>query len=449
MKGIHEVTKASDRSFHYIPSTEADRREMLDALGLEAVDELFADIPQQYRNPPLDLPAPLSELELRRDLAALAARNREIGGYPSFLGAGAYNHFCPSIVRSIISRGEFLTAYTPYQAEVSQGTLQATYDFQTMVCNLLGMEVADAGMYDGASSLAEAALMACRITGRESVAVLDSVSPFYRQVVNTYATPQGIEVRTLSARSPSVPDDAACLILQYPNFFGYLEDMASLEREAHDRGALLVVSTNPVAMGLFRSPGDYNADIVTGEGQALGIPVSFGGPYVGLFATRLKYVRQMPGRIAGKTVDSQGRTGYVLTLSTREQHIRRERATSNICTNQALMALAATVYLAALGKQGLTQVAELCYHKAHYAASLIGKIPGFSFPFSGTYFHEFTVTCPVPPRELNRRLLEKGIIGGLDVSDLTPNGLLLCVTEMNTREEIESLASLLSEFSAG
>ena len=217
----------------------------------------------------------------------------------------------------------------------------------------------------------------------------------------------------------------------------------------HDRGALLVVSANPVAMGLFRSPGEYNADIVTGEGQALGIPVSFGGPYVGLLATRQKYVRQMPGRIAGKTVDSQGRIGYVLTLSTREQHIRRERATSNICTNQALMALAATVYLAALGKQGLRQVAELCYHKAHYAASLIGRIPGFSFPFSGTYFHEFSVTCPVPPEEINRRLLERGIIGGLDISDLTPNGLLLCVTEMNTREEIESLAAVLSEFSSG
>ena len=449
MKGIHEVAKASDRAFHYIPNTEADRREMLDALGLEAVDELFADIPQRYRDPPLDLPAPLSELDLRRDLAALAAKNRHIGAYPSFLGAGAYNHFCPSIVRAIISRGEFLTAYTPYQAEVSQGTLQATYDFQTMVCNLLGMEVADAGMYDGASSLAEAALMACRITGRECVAILDTVSPYYRQVVNTYAAPQGIEVRTVASKSPSVPDGAACLIVQYPNFFGYLEDMASLEREVHEKGALLVVSANPVAMGLFRSPGEYNADIVTGEGQALGIPVSFGGPYVGLLAARQKYVRQMPGRIAGKTVDNQGRIGYVLTLSTREQHIRRERATSNICTNQALMALAATVYLAALGKQGLRQVAELCYHKAHYAASLIGRILGFSFPFSGTYFHEFTVTCPVPPEELNRRLLERGIIGGLDISDLTPNGLLLCVTEMNTREEIESLAAVLSEFSSG
>ena len=438
-----------ERKFHYIPNTEDDRREMLRSLALGTVDELFADIPAKYRNPPLDLPPPLSELELRRELEGLAAQNQHIGDYTSFLGAGSYNHFSPSIVRSIISRGEFLTAYTPYQAEVSQGTLQATYDFQTMVCNLLGMEVSDAGMYDGASSLAEATLMACRITGRGRVAVLDTVSPAYRQVMRTYTDPQEIEILLLDARSAvKVPDDAACLIVQYPNYYGYLEDLAALEREAHGNGALLVVSTNPIAMCLLRPPGEYDADIVTGEGQALGIPPSFGGPYVGLFTTRQRFVRQMPGRIAGQTVDSEGRIGYVLTLSTREQHIRRERATSNICTNQALMALAATVYMAALGKRGLRQVAELCYHKAHYAASLIGQIPGFSFPFRGDFFHEFTVQCPAHPSEINLRLLERHIIGGLDISDLVSNGMLLCVTEMNTREEIDALASVLSEFSS-
>ena len=447
---VQDADKVPGRKFHYIPNTEDDRREMLRTLGIETVEELFTDIPEEFRDPPLDIPAPLSELELRRELGTLAAQNLNLGGCTSFLGAGAYNHFSPSIVRSIISRGEFLTAYTPYQAEVSQGTLQATYDFQTMICNLMGMEVADAGMYDGASSLAEAALMACRITGRGCVAILDTVSPAYRQVVNTYTRPQGIEVSILDARSSvKMPDDAACLIVQYPNFFGYLEDMASLERDAHDRGALLVVSANPIAMGLFWPPGEYDADIVTGEGQPLGIPTSFGGPYVGLFATRQRYVRQTPGRIVGKTVDSQDRTGYVLTLSTREQHIRRERATSNICTNQALMTLAATVYLAALGKRGLRQVAELCYHKAHYAASLISEIPGFSFPFQGTFFDEFTVRCPAPPAVINLRLLERNIVGGLDISDLTPNGMLLCVTEMNTREEIDTLASVLSEFSSG
>ena len=432
--------------FHYIPTTEDDRSRMLRTLGIGTVEELFADIPEELRNPSLDLPMPLSELELRRELETLAAQNRHLGGCASFLGAGAYNHFSPSVVRSIISRGEYLTAYTPYQPEVSQGTLQATYDFQTMICNLLGMEVADAGMYDAASALAEAALMACRITGRSRVAVLDTVSPAYLQVVKTYTQPQGIGLDTLDARLPSLPADAACLIIQYPNYFGYLEDIGSLERTAHEAGSLLVVSANPVAMGLFRPPGEYGADIVTGEGQPLGIPMSFGGPYVGLFATRQRYVRQMPGRIVGKTVDGRGRTGYVLTLSTREQHIRRERATSNICTNQALMTLAATVYLACLGKRGLRRVAELCYHKAHYAASLIGQIPGFSLPFPDTFFDEFTVQCPASPSEINRWLLQRDIIGGLDVSDMIPNGMLLCVTEVNTREEIDGLAAALSEY---
>ena len=446
---VRETSKTAGQNFHYLPNTEDDRREMLRTLGIDSVEELFSDIPEQFRNPPFELPAPLSELELRRDLEALAAQNLHVGGHVSFLGAGAYNHFIPSVVRSITSRGEFLTAYTPYQAEASQGTLQATYDFQTMICNILGMEVADAGMYDGATALAEASLMACRITGRECVGILDSVSPAYRQVVNTYLHPQDIEIATIDSSSPRLPEGAAGLVVQYPNFFGYLEDLASLEEMAHATGALLVVSANPTAMALFRPPGMYNADIVTGEGQPLGIPISFGGPYVGLLATRQRYVRQMPGRIAGKTVDSRGNTGYVLTLSTREQHIRRERATSNICTNQALMTLAATVYLAALGKRGLRQVAELCYHKAHYAAALIGELPGFSLLFQGIFFHEFGVRCPAPPSEINRRLLEMGIIGGLDISDLTPNGMLLCVTEMNTRDDIESLVSVLSEYSSG
>ena len=296
---VRETSKTAGQNFHYLPNTEDDRREMLRTLGIDSVEELFSDIPEQFRNPPFELPAPLSELELRRDLEALAAQNLHVGGHVSFLGAGAYNHFIPSVVRSITSRGEFLTAYTPYQAEASQGTLQATYDFQTMICNILGMEVADAGMYDGATALAEASLMACRITGRECVGILDSVSPAYRQVVNTYLHPQDIEIATIDSSSPRLPEGAAGLVVQYPNFFGYLEDLASLEEMAHATGALLVVSANPTAMALFRPPGMYNADIVTGEGQPLGIPISFGGPYVGLLATRQRYVRQMPGRIAG------------------------------------------------------------------------------------------------------------------------------------------------------
>ncbi|MFC1935402.1 aminomethyl-transferring glycine dehydrogenase subunit GcvPA [Chloroflexota bacterium] len=430
----------------YTPNTASDRREMLQAIGVPSVQELFGDIPAAFRDPSLDIPEPLSELELRQELEALAAENRHAFQGPCFLGAGAYRHFIPAVVQAIASRGEFLTGYTPYQAEVSQGTLQATYELQTLTCQLFDMEVANAGMYDGATSLAEAALMACRITRRYRVACLDTLSPLYRQVLSTYTEAQDVEVYPVSAgTSPSLRPETACLVVQHPNFFGYLEELSSLERTAHQEGALLVVSTGPIAMGMFRPPGSYGADIVTAEGQSLGIPLSFGGPYIGLFSCKNQYLRQMPGRIVGRTVDTRGRAAYVLTLQTREQHIRRERATSNICTSEALMGLVVTVYLATLGKQGLRQVAELCYHKAHYAASLIRQIPGYSLPFAGVFFQEFVVRCPRPSAEVNAGLLERGIVGGLDVSDQIPNGLLLCVTEMNSREEIEALAGALAE----
>ena len=429
---------------HYIPNTDAEQREMLEVVGAASIDDLFLDIPQDLRNPRLDLPAPMSELELRREMSALAEENRHLGQRSCFLGGGAYNHFIPSVVRAVITRGEFLTAYTPYQPEVSQGTLQATFDFQTLVCNLLEMEVADAGMYDGATALAEAALMACRITGRRNVAALNTLSPTYRQVLTTYTAPQSIEVMDIEPGA-ALPPEAACLLVQYPNFLGYVEDMSGLEKRAHDEGALFVVSANPIAMAMFKSPGAYNADIVTGEGQALGIPISYGGPYYGLFASRMEYVRQIPGRIAGRTVDARGDTGYVLTLSAREQHIRRERATSNICTNQALMTLASTVYMAAMGKAGLRQAAELCYHKAHYAAGLIDSLPGYSVSSDKVFFNEFVVSCPKPPSQINASLLERNIVGGLDISDRVDNGMLACVTEMNTREEIDALASALEE----
>ena len=436
---------------HYIPNTPAEQAGMLAALGAASVEDLFADIPAAHRNPPLRLPAPLPELELQRELAALAGRNRPLGAGPSFLGAGAYHHFIPAIVKALVTRGEFITAYTPYQAEASQGTLQVIYEFQTLVCNLYGMEVANAGMYDGATSLAEAALMACRVTRRESVAVLDTVSPAYRSVIDAYCRPQGIAVTTVAAPNAEeiqggLDENAACLVSQYPNFYGGIEDLAALTAAAHHAGALSVVSCDPIAAGMFRPPGDYGADIVTGEGQPLGIPPSYGGPYVGLFATRQQYIRQMPSRLSGRTVDRHGQTGYVLTLQTREQHIRRERATSNICTNEALYALASTIYMAALGKSGLRQVAELCYHKAQYAASLIAQLPGYSIVNRGVpFFREFVAQCPAPPAEINRRLMERNILGGLDVSDRYPNGMLLCVTEMNSREEIEQLAAALSE----
>ena len=431
---------------HYIPNTTGEQAEMLAVLGIDSINDLFADIPAEFRNPALDLPAPLSELDIQRELTGLAAKNRPLGSGPSFLGAGSYVHFIPAIVKSLITRGEFLTAYTPYQAEASQGTLQVIYEFQTLVCNLYGMEVANAGMYDGATSLAEAALMACRVTKRGKIAVADTVSPAYSAVIRTYCQSQDIAVETVDPSGPLLDSETACLVLQYPNFFGCIEDLQSLVDAAHEQGALAVSSCDPTAMGMFQTPGHYGADIVTGDGQPLGIPTSYGGPYVGLFATKQEYVRQMPSRLSGRTVDKNGKTGYVLTLQTREQHIRRERATSNICTNEALYALASTIYLAAMGKHGLRQVAELCYHKAHYAASKIGELPGYSLPFSGPFFQEFVVRCPAAPAEINRKLMERNILGGLDVSEQVANGMLVCVTEMNTREDIDALAAALAEF---
>ena len=427
----------------YSPNTPADRQEMLRTIGVSSVDELFGDIPAEYHDSKLDLPSPLSEMELLQDLAGLASENRHALQGPSFLGAGAYNHYVPAVVQAIASRGEFLTAYTPYQPEVSQGTLQVAYEFQTLTCQLFGMDVANAGLYDGATSLAEAALMACRITHRYKVAYLDTLSPAYREVLETYTQSQGIQVYAVPPSTSTISEDTACLIVQHPNFFGYMEDMETLEQATHGAGALLVVSTDPIAMGMFRPPGDYGADIVTAEGQPLGVPVGFGGPYIGQFACKSEYIRQMPGRIVGRTVDHDGRTGYVLTLQTREQHIRRERATSNVCTSQALIGLMVTVYMALVGRQGLRQVAELCYHKAHYAASLVERIPGYSLPLSGTFFQEFVVQCPRPPGEINAALLEQGIMGGLDVSDAVPNGMLLCATEQNSRADIEALAGAL------
>jgi len=431
---------------HYIPNTTDEQAEMLAALGIDSIDQLFADIPDEFRNPTLNLPAPLSELEIQRELGGMAAKNRPLGSGPSFLGAGSYDHFIPAIIKPLITRGEFLTAYTPYQAEASQGTLQVIYEFQTLICNLYGMEVANAGMYDGATSLAEAALMACRVTKREKVALADSISPAYTDVIRTYCQSQDIAVETVNPSSPNLDAETACIVLQYPNYFGYIEDLQKLVDSAHAQGALAVVSTDPTAMGMFQTPGHYGADIVTGDGQPLGIPSSYGGPYVGLFATKQEYIRQMPSRLSGRTVDKNGKTGYVLTLQTREQHIRRERATSNICTNEALYALAATVYLAAMGKQGLRQVAELCYHKAHYAAAEIGKLPGFSMPIDGPFFQEFVVQCPAPPAEINKKLMERNILGGLDLGRQIPNGMLLCVTEMSSRNDIDSLVAALSEF---
>ena len=431
---------------HYIPSTIDEQAEMQSALGINTIDELFADIPKEFRNPTLDLPTPLSEMEIQQELGQMAAKNRPMGSGPSFLGAGSYNHFIPAIVKSLITRGEFITAYTPYQAEASQGTLQVIYEFQTLICNLYGMQVANAGMYDGATSLAEATLMACRVTKRERVALANSISPAYIDVIRTYCQSQDIEVEIVDPSNPGFADETACLVLQYPNYYGYIEDLKTLVNTTHAQGALAVVSCDPTAMGMLQTPGHYGADIVTGDGQSLGIPASYGGPYVGLFAAKQEYIRQMPSRLSGRTLDKNGKTGYVLTLQTREQHIRRERATSNICTNEALYALASTIYMAAMGKQGLRQIAELCYHKSHYAANQINALPGYSLPISDPFFQEFVVQCPDSPSKINKKLMELNILGGLDVNEKIPNGMLLCVTEMNSKEDIDALVAALAEF---
>jgi len=429
----------------YLPNTDVDRSAMLREIGVSSAEELFQDIPERFRHAHFRLPSPLSELELKEELRHLAKLNVNLDDYTCFLGAGYYRHFIPSVVGHIIGRSEFYTPYTPYQAEISQGTLQAIYEYQSLVCQLTGMDVSNAGMYDGSTAVAEAALMACRITARDKIAVLSTVNPRYTEVAYTYIAGRNILMEKMEADLDNLPLDCACLIVQQPNFLGYLEDMRVCAQKAHDVGALLIVVVDPIFLGMFEPPGDYGADIAVAEGRALGSPISFGGPCLGIFTSRKEYLRQMPGRIVGKTTDAAGQPGYVLTLQTREQHIRREQATSNICTNEALVTLAATVYLATLGKKGLRQVAELCYHKAHYAATRISRLKGYSRVFQQPFFKEFVIRCPVAPHQINEALFKKGIIGGLGLSHMIDNGMLFCVTEMNTKQEIDRLVEILEE----
>ena len=439
----HERATLTD-THPYIPLTDDDRVEMLAAIAVASTDALFDDIPARYRHPELRLAEPLSELELLDEMRALGAKNRTAADYACFLGAGAYRHFRPSLVDPLVMRGEFLTSYTPYQPEVSQGTLQTIFEFQSLVCELTGMDVANAGMYDGASALAEACLMACAVTGRRRVAISERVHPNWLAVVQGYAHGRDIAVDVQPHGEFALTDEHACLAVAQPDFFGRVSlDAASWGEAAHAVGALYVVAAEPISLGMYRPPSEYGADIVVAEGQSLGVPLSFGGPYVGLFACRDKYIRQMPGRIVGRTNDIEGRTGYVLTLQTREQHIRRERATSNICTSEQLIALSTVIYLAALGPRGLRRVAELCHEKAHYAADRIDALAGYSVERDEPFFHEFVVRTPTPPAEINRALIARGIIGGLDVSDLLHNRMLVCVTEMNSRSEIDALIEAL------
>ncbi len=429
----------------YLPNTDADRSAMLREIGVGSIEELFQHIPERLRHAQFKLPSPLSELELKKELNQLASLNASVDDYAYFLGGGSYRHFIPSTVEHVIGRSELYTAYTPYQAEVSQGTLQGTYEYQSLICQLTAMEVSNAGMYDGSTAAGEAAIMACLITKRGKVAVSATVNPTYREVIGAYVKGRNLSIETVELNA-SLSSDCACLVVQQPNFFGCLEGMEAHVQKAHDIGALFIAIVDPISLGMFKPPGHYGADIAVADGQALGNPTSFGGPGLGVFTCRQEYLRQMPGRIVGKTVDAEGRPGYVMTLVTREQYIRRERATSNICTSEALMALATAVYLATLGKSGLRHVAELCYHKAHYAAERIAKLKGYSLVYPKPFFKEFAIRCPVAPSRINQALFKKGIVGGLDISHIIDNTMLLCVTEMNTREEIDKLVEILGAF---
>ncbi|MHB9025918.1 MAG: aminomethyl-transferring glycine dehydrogenase subunit GcvPA [Armatimonadota bacterium] len=437
----------------FIPNTDDDRREMLATIGAESIADLFADVPDAYRFPALKLPPALSEMEILRDLEAMAAKNDDVSRRPCFLGAGAYHHFVPSIVDFLIQRSEFFTAYTPYQPEISQGTLQAHFEYQTLICALTGMEAANVSHYDAGTAAAEAIILALGAGNHKRMkAVLSpALHPQYREVIVTYTHSMGVQLvgddaptGDLTALGDLLDETTACVVVQNPDFLGRLytpAEMQALADRAHAAGALLVVSANPISLGLFQPPGAYGADIAIGEGQPLGNGLNFGGPYLGYFAMRMDLVRKSAGRIVGETVDAEGKRGYVLTLNSREQHIRRERASSNICSNQALNALAAAIYLAAMGKQGLRAVAELCYHKAHYAAEVIGKLPGYAVDAGKPFFNEFVVHCPQPVDAVNAALLDRyGIVGGYDLGN---QAMLLCVTEMNTREEIDSLVEAL------
>jgi glycine cleavage system P protein (glycine dehydrogenase) subunit 1 len=441
----------------FIPNTDADRAAMLNTIGVAAVDDLFYDVPASARYPKMKLPSALSELDLTRELARMAGRNADLVENACFLGAGAYNHFIPATVPHLIFRSEFYTAYTPYQAEISQGTLQTIFEYQSMVCDLTGMDAANASHYDGATAAAEAAILAInQLHGRDKVLVCPTLHPEYRATIRTYLEGQDVEIvgdedtsRTFEEMLDQHLDDkTACVIVANPDFLGHLRDLKPAADRVHAAGALFIVSAYPISLGLYKAPGEYGADVVVGEGQSLGNPIAFGGPYLGIFATKEKYMRRMAGRLVGQTNDTQGRRGFVLTLQAREQHIRREKATSNICTNQALNALAACVYLSTLGKSGLRQVAELCYHKAHYAARKTNALPGYRVNLKQEFFNEFVIACPRPVKEINAALREQKIVGGYDLSKDYPhlgNAMLVAVTEMNTREQIDAFVRALGQ----
>ncbi len=441
----------------YISNTPAQQKDMLGVIGVSSIEDLLVRIPPKARlSRPLAVPEAMAETDLVHHLRRLSAANADADDFACFLGGGTYDHAAPSPINHLISRGEFFTAYTPYQPEASQGTLRSIFEYQTMMAELLGMDVANASLYDGASSLAEAALMAHAVTGRDGIVLSRGVNPLYRQVVETYVEGPALRIRSAAladgvtdpdALKAAVSDTTAAVVVQYPNFFGCLEDVRGAAEIAHAAGALLIVVADPVNLGLLQPPGALGADLVVGEGQGLGVPMSFGGPNLGVFAAKQELVRRMPGRLVGATVDLDGRRGFVLTLQTREQHIRREKATSNICTNVALCALMATIYVAIMGKRGMRKVGELATAKAHYAAQAFTRVPGVRLRFGAPFFKEFTLQLPKPPERVVRRLVKGKILAGVPLKSFERqyrDCLLVAVTEKRTREEIDVYATALA-----
>lgn len=444
----------------FIPDSRANREEMLRIIGAESFQDLLKPVPEKFRmDESLDVPGPLSELELLRVFRELASKNRAAGKV-CFAGGGAYDHFIPAALDHILLRSEFYTAYTPYQAEVSQGTLQAIFEYQTMIARLTGMEMANASMYDGGSAAAEACLMAMRVTRRRKVLVAGSLNPRWLDIIRTYIRRKDFQLNEvpfredgrldLDAAAGLAGDDTAALLVQYPNYFGLVEDLRPLAEMVHGGGGLLITAADPVALPLLRSPGNSGADIVVGEGQSMGIPLSYGGPYAGFMAARKKLARKMPGRIIGRTEDRAGQTGYVMTLQTREQHIRRDKATSNICSNQALMALANTVYLSLMGEEGFREVSSQCYHRSHYLESRLLEIDGVRRVFGPTpFFREFVLSFPVSAGEIRDRMLDEGILAGVPVPELGEGAMLITATEKIGREQLDRYAGLASSICRG
>ncbi len=445
----------------FIPISPRERDAMLGTIGVRNLDDLFEAVPKKHRFPKLDLPPALTEMEAGSLLGEMAQGNENVREHLiSFLGAGAYHHYIPSVVDHILRRGEFYTAYTPYQPEISQGTLQAIFEYQSLMTNLTGMEVSNASHYDGATAAAEAvSLSYAQFRGkRKKLIVSPSLHPQYREVIRTYT--QGMQLlvagddpdQDLEAGPDAfirlIDEDTMLVMVQYPDFFGRIYDYTQLIEAAHASGALVCVVANPTAMIMLKTPGDMGADIVVGEAQPFGIPLWYGGPYLGFFTTRKTYVHKMAGRLVGETVDAHEQRAYVLTLTAREQHIKRERATSNICTNQGLLALAAAVYMSVLGRTGLQEVADLCYQKAHYTAEQLSRLNGYGLCFTQPFFHEFALCCPKPVKEINAHLLEHGILGGYDLGNDYPSlkdHMLIAVTEMNSKDEIDALVEVLTE----